>query len=350
MPVHPHRIQVTLLLSSLLRVMVPPHYLAYFLLPFLILLTAVSACSGFRTSQGPQLRLEEVHLFGARRIAFRPAGDRLASGGQRGDVRIWSIPAGESLGTLEGHGRPVSGLAWLDDDHLVSADTQGKLRIWNATAGEILNELRTERITSLALLPSPERIVVGHATGRLRVYSWPDLTLLAETGLQDTVLSVAIEPQRQWIVVATDDRRVQLFNGRLARLRELQTPPGKSFELRFSPDGQQIAGGGWFRIFLWSTASGALELRDAGHFGAVASLDYSPDGQRLASIGRITCATVEITDVATGQLERRLSPQPLCGWHVRFSPDGRYVATSSEDGSVTLYDMTLPYRPTWRHD
>ena len=168
--------------------------------------------------------------------------------------------------------------------------------------------------------------------------------------MQDEVLSVAVEPQQQLIAVAMDDRRVQLFDARLAPLRELQTPPGKSFGLRFAPDGRQLAGGGWFRVFLWSLDSGALELRDSGHFGAIASLDYSPDGQQLVSIGRITNATVQITDVASGQLERRLSPQPLCGWDVRFSPDGRYVASSSEDGSVLLYDVTIPYRPTWHHE
>jgi WD40 repeat protein len=332
--------------------MVSAHYLQPLLkgLPVLVLLTAVSACTGFSVSQGPQLRLEEVHLFGARRIAFSPAGDRLASGGQRGDVRIWAIPGGENLAVLDGHNRPVSGLAWLDDDHLVSADTRGTLRVWDAAAGETLTEFRAEQITSIALLPSPARIVVGHATGKLRIYSWPDFDVLAETGLQDEVLSIAVEPQRQLLAVATDDRRVQLFDARLSRVRELQTPPGKSFELRFAPDGRQLAGGGWFRVFLWSPATGALELRDSGHFGAVVSLDYSPDGQQLASIGRITNATVQVTDVATGQLERRLLPQPLCGWHVRFSPDGRYVASSSEDGSVLLYDITVPYRPTWYHD
>ncbi|MDH3899619.1 MAG: hypothetical protein OEU51_01070 [Gammaproteobacteria bacterium] len=310
----------------------------------------MSACTGLRTSQGPQLHLEEVHLFGAKRIAFSPAGDRLASGGQQGDVRIWAIPDGENLAVLDGHNRPVSGLAWLDDDHLVSADTQGLLRVWDTAAGELVTEFRTGQITSMALLPWPARIVVGHATGKLRIYSWPDFSLLAETGLQDAVLSVAVEPQQQLIAVATDDRRVRLFDARLAPLRELQTPPGKVFELRFAPDGRQLAGGGWFRVFLWSPASGVLETRDSGHFGATASLDYSPDGQQLASIGRITSATVQVTDVATGQLDRRLAPQPLCGWHVRFSPDGRYVASSSEDGSVLLYDITVPYRPTWYHD
>lgn len=316
----------------------------------LVLIAAVPACTGFRTSQGPQLRLEEVHLFGAKRIAFSPAGDRLASGGQQGDIKIWSIPGGDNLAVLNGHSQPVSGLAWFDDDHLVSTDTRGILRIWDTVTGEAVREFRTGKITAMALLPWPARIVVGHATGKLYVYSWPDFALLAETGLQGEVLSIALEPHLQLIAVATDDRRVQLFDARLGPVREMQTPPGKVFELRFAPDGRQLAGGGWFRVFLWSPESGALEQHDSGHFGAVASLDYSPDGHQLASIGRITNATVRVTDVVTGQLERDLSPLPLCGWQVRFSPDGRYVAGSGEDGSILLYDLTVPYRPTWFHE
>ena len=328
--------------------MISVHNLLY--LALVLLLMAVSACTGFRVSQGPQLRLEEVHPFGALRIAFSPAGDRLASGGLQGDIRIWAIPGGENLAVLNGHNKPVSGLTWLDDDHLVSADTRGTLRVWDAAAGEPVTEFHTEDITSIALLPWPARIVVGHATGELRIYSWPDMALLAETELPAEVVSIAVEPEQQLIAVATDDRRVQLFDARLAPLRELQTPPGKVFELRFAPDGHQLAGGGWYRVFLWSTVSGELQVRDSGHFGAVASLDYSPDGQQLVSIGRITNAMVLVTDVASGQLERRLSPQPLCGWDVRFSPDGRYIASSSEDGSVLLYDITEPYRPTWYHE
>ena len=191
-------------------------------------LPVMHTCSGFRASQGPQLRLEEVHLFGATRIAFSPAGDRLASGGLQGDIKIWAIPGGENLAVLNGHNKSISGLAWLDDDHLVSTDTRGTLRVWDTATGETVNEFHTKQITSIALLPSPVRIVVGHATGKLRIYSWPDFALLAESGLQDEVLSVAVEPQRQLIAVATDDRRVQLFDARLAPVRELQTPPGKS--------------------------------------------------------------------------------------------------------------------------
>jgi len=301
-------------------------------------------------SQGPTLRLKEVHPFGALRVAFSPAGDRLASGGLQGDIKIWHIPDGENLLVMKGDNAPVSGLAWLDEDHLVSADTHGRLRILGSTTGDSAIEFHTEPVTAMALLPWPARLVVGHATGKLHIYSLPDFAVLAEHELPEAILAIAVEPQQQWIAVATDERRVQLLDARLAPLRKLQTPPGKTFALRFAPDGGQLAGGGWFNVFLWSLAGGALEVRDSGHFGAIAALDYSPDGRQLVSIGRITNATVEVTDVATGQLDRRLSPQPLCGWDVRFSPDGHYIASSSEDGSVLLYDITTDYRPTWYHE
>lgn len=312
-------------------------------------LAVLAACSAFQASQGPLLELREVHPFGAQRIAFSPAGDRLASGGLLGEIIIWSVPDGEKLAVLRGHRKAINSLGWLDDTHLVSTDGGGELRVWDSAARQVVGMQHVEQIAAAALLPAPARILIGTASGTLRVYSWPGLELHYEVLLGSGIHALAVDPDRREIAVVNADRRVRLFDYRLELQRELPEAPGRVFALRFSPDGRQLAAGGWFSLYLWSLPDGGLQIRETGHFGAIAALDYHPDGRQLVTIGRITDASVLVTATDGGKLERRLAHQPLCGWDVRFSPDGRYVASSSEDGSVFLYDLDLPYRPTWRH-
>jgi len=85
-------------------------------------LSFLSGCAGFSVSQGPLLKLEEVHPFGATSLAFSPSGDRLASGGLLGEVMIWSVPSGRRLAVLKAHHRPVRDLLWIDRNHPVSRD------------------------------------------------------------------------------------------------------------------------------------------------------------------------------------------------------------------------------------
>ena len=313
-------------------------------------LAFLSGCAGFAVSQGPQLKLREVHPFGATSLAFSLSGDRLASGGLMGEVLIWSVPSGNRLAVLKAHHHAVKDLLWIDEDRLVSRDEHGEIFICDTSSRRVVDSLSNQEVTAMAFLPYRRRLIVGDASGRLRSLGYPGFEPLAAAVVGAHVISIAVAPDSSAIAVSSGDGNVRLFDRELRLLRMMQRPPGRVFELRFSPDGKQLAGGGWFKLFLWTSATGALQVRSVAHSGAVASLDYSPDGRHMATIGRIFDARLLITDTASGKVLRRLQSPPLCGWKVRYSPDGRTVSASSENGSVYLYDVTIPYKPTWYHD
>ena len=313
-------------------------------------LALLTGCAGFAASQGPQLKLREVHPFGATSLAFSSTGDRLASGGQMGEVLIWSMPSGDRLPVLKAHHQPVKDLLWIDKDHLLSRDEHGDIFVWDTSSRRVVASLPNQDVTAVAFLPDRRQLIVGDASGGLRSLSYPGFELLAAAVVGMSITSIAVEPDNSAMAVSSSDGNVRMFDRALRLLRMMQRPPGKVFELRFSPDGRWLAGGGWFRLFLWNTATGALQVRSVAHSGKIVSLDYSPDGRQMATIGRIFDARLLLTDTVSGKVLRRLQAPPLCGWRVRYSPDGRMVGASSENGSVYLYDVTIPYKPTWYHD
>ncbi len=70
-----------------------------------------------------------------------------------------------------------------------------------------------------------------------------------------------------------------------------------------------------------------------------------PDGHSLATIGRHTDSKIYLVDPQTGKRQRHLLRHKLCGAAVRISPNGRFLASASDDGSIRLYDIKAPYRP-----
>jgi WD40 repeat protein len=113
--------------------------------------------------------------------------------------------------------------------------------------------------------------------------------------------------------------------------------------VRFSPDGKSlaVAGGEPSRsgdISLFEVVSGKLLKNWTGlHNDAVLSLDFSPDGTRLASGGADRLA--KITEIATGKQTAVLEGHTHHVLGVSFRVDGRVLASSGGDGIVLVWDV-----------
>jgi WD40 repeat protein len=114
--------------------------------------------------------------------------------------------------------------------------------------------------------------------------------------------------------------------------------------LAVSPDGTLLAAGGNLydgNVQLWNIASGTVERRlSTGDQMLVARVFFAPDGRTLAAITAFD-EVLRLWDVATGQLT--LAPVRLAGaaqhtLGAAFSPDGAWLATA-ERGGVALRDL-----------
>lgn len=271
-------------------------------------------------------------------VGFNSTASLLASGAADGQVTFWSVPTGKRVHTWRAHTDSVHGLAFLSNERLITGSYDGSIAAWNSDATLRLRRLTPAPITDMSVHEPDDLIVTGHRDGSVRRWRLSDLQPLSEMRLhRGAVRAIGYHPSGLYASSGHDGATYVWRIGETAR--SLPASPTDARDLIFSPDARFLYGSGWFNVFRWHLADGALALLPTEHHGIIVSLDLSSDGRQLASISRQTDSAVQLLDPATGAALVRFQAHDLCGAHVRLSRDGRYLATTSDDATVRVWDL-----------
>ena len=256
----------------------------------------------------------EGHSGSVYSVSWSPDGKYLASGAWDKTLIIYDAKSGEKLKTLEGLSEWVKSISWSPDGkYLASGLEDGNIIICDAKNGEKLKTLE------------------GHST---------------------TVTSVSWSPDEKYLASGSYDNTVIIWDaksGEKLQTKEVHHDYGEY--VCWSPDGKYLASSledG--NIIICDAKSGEKLKTLEGHLGRVYSVCWSPDGKYLASGSTKTikgkyfwndytyCGEIIIWDVNSGEKLKTLEGHGEWVWSVSWSPDGKYLASGSDDTTVIIWD------------
>ncbi|ALG68264.1 caspase family protein [Beggiatoa leptomitoformis] len=189
--------------------------------------------------------------------------------------------------------------------------------------------------------------IASHAAPPSEPILRPNLTLHSAP-----IIRIDIDAQERFAVTASDDKTVRVWQLPALTLERVLRPPigegneGKLYAVAISPDGQQVATGGWSKdndIYLFNRATGKLLTRLTGLPNVIAHLAFSADGQYLAVA--LVAGGIRVYQLTTPspQLIAEDNDYGANSYWVEFDPTGRLLS-SCWDGYLRLYDTDYHLR------
>ncbi|MEW5867713.1 MAG: tetratricopeptide repeat protein [Chloroflexota bacterium] len=202
-------------------------------------------------------------------------------------------------------GKSPSGWAFMPSNYLVAVINKG-LRQWRLSDSAISGIQRDWSINpsaaSLALSPDGRYLATGE-TESGEVWLWQ------------------LSTQNQLPFAA----RSAILTGHVGQVNRLC----------FSPDAAWLASGGGGRIIVRQMPQGEVVFQSEDLPGSLSSLEFSPSGTILAAAGDV----IMLWNVADGQVLATLDSHSSKVTGLAWSPDGKYLASTSADGTLRLWGI-----------
>lgn len=242
---------------------------------------------------GQARTLQGTHVMA---VAAAPTGSKFAATLENNDVRVIDANTGMTIRKFKTV-QPAYGIAWNPKGtQIVTGDEGGRVTLWNAATGQKIKEVRP------------------HTKGVQAAFFTRDGSRVLSTGKDDVV---------------------KIINFSTGKVEKNILGLGANLYSATPCTGGYVVGtlGGSAQV-----RKGSASYKLQGHSdGAAFDVDYNPATNRVLSAGRD--GQVILFSMVGAKLG---AMKGHADWvqHCRFSPNGKYAASSSIDRSVKLWSLT----------
>ena len=302
---------------------------------FLLLVSVFLANLSF--AQAPQLVIPRGHNADVEVLAISPDKKLLASGDDKGTVKLWDMPTAKEVKTFDNNPEftflnSTKALSFSPDSKKLYTGMGSTLIINDlSNAGkEIFNKkIHEERITQI-LVSTSGKIFVTAADDEVKIWDADNLASPKTVAIKGKKPSLAFDDANNIIVVSTGN----------------YTDVNSSFDII-----NIVTNKGYITHI--NTATG--QVIDTDEFENLDKDDFyiSPNGKLLAitryeNVGQVSAGTVQLLDIASKKIVKKFTGiQDSSINTLSFSKNNRYMVTKAGT-SFRLYDLgTLQYLKTF---
>lgn len=288
-----------------------------------------------------------------RSVTISAGGGLAVSGDSLGVLTLWelpslNVPAAASAGDAprelkrlrrwQGHQGRIYALAPAAGDDVISAGEDGTIKLWRTTAGGRFMSADMEIGLDPPVFTADQRLIVQ--ANRIAVFRPGDKKLQSDatSPFAGEIMMLAESRDRLAGLDYEGGATIWEMSGELAAALSSERLGTEAREIGLTPDGTRLAvlrGPPHREVRLIDIASGEVQCRMTVTDGAVKFLRVSPDGQHLALLRNNDLILYDYSANRTYQLPTG-HDNANC---IAFSRDGELLATGGSDRLIKLWHI-----------
>lgn len=376
--------------------------LAVLLASALLLLLSCFSASQAQSNKAAELPLQKGHTNAILDVQWSPNDKLLLTySAADGYLNVWEMPEGKLLWSVEASGvvkqkgderHALRAFAWSDDSRLIATGSEnGTSQVWDATTGKLLWKARvgSEKVSAVAFSHNGNLVAAAAApedepevfkmleahSGRLikEMRGEPGVIGQIAFALDDKYLLTGDSKGviAQWDLACGEQTRKQIlkvcgqersYARRLAFSSDLRVAVARCNKKTIITETESGAVVGTMEMSIDFTKALVISrdnqfvaADDSPHFKLLnltdgtetvvkdyapitCGCDFSRDNSLLAFSDYLENETVKVVNIKSGQLITRLEAHPAGINALAFSPEGKLLASGSDDRIVRLWD------------